>query len=112
MTDPTHNHHDGLPHADVRNIIADGLRDHKVSLGFYSGNSVEARSALIERIEAAKRQLEAFDKGQGLLAIAQAFDFREFDVSDLVSYNSETYRAFIGTVDEAHERYPKLKVAD
>jgi len=110
MTDPTRKHHEGLPNAEVRDLLADSLRNHDVSTGFYG--DARLRNHLLAQVEQAQNRLEAFDLGRGLLCIAKKFGFEEHDVSDLVSYNSESYRSFIGTKKECIERYPQIKDYD
>lgn len=107
MTDSTHRHHDDLENNQVRDLLAEELMDFRVGNGV-TGDRV-LRDLLLREIERTTAALEAFDKGVGFGLILRQFGWREHDVSDDVSYNSETYRCFIGTDKEREELYPTKK---
>lgn len=107
MTDPTHKHHEGLPHEEIRDMIASKIKSAPVHVGFWS-NDPEYRAIMVANLKAAQQQIEDFDLGRGLRIVANSLGLREYDVSDRVSYNKETYHAFIGTPEEVTKVYPGI----
>jgi hypothetical protein len=107
IDDPTHKHHDGLPHNQIRDLIATEERDQDVSNGFYG--APEFRAMLVARIAETQRALAAFDKGAALRQIAKQFGWTEHDVSDFVTYDAKSYHGFYGTDEEFKAVYPEEK---
>ena len=102
-------HHDGLPNNQVRDLVADGLRSPRCSVGAATGSefSEQYREHRVGQINKAEGDLRDFDQGQALNGIIEQFGWRRHDVSDLVSYDPKTYREFIGTDEERAARYPE-----
>lgn len=103
--DSTHAHHDGLPLAEIRDFLAREIKSgNQVALGLHADPNY--REFLAKQLVQAQKDLEDYDKGTALGMLMRQLGFQEFDVSEVVPYNSETYRSFFGTHEEFVERYP------
>jgi hypothetical protein len=105
MSDPTENHHDGLPNNQIRDLLAAEERDTDVSMGLYTSND-DFRAMLVSNVEIAKKKLAAYDRGQALKSVMDKFGWKLHDVSEFVEFNSKTYRSFVGTDEERKAVYP------
>lgn len=98
-------HHKGLKDSTLRDLIAREMRDPFMRVG---PENDEYRQLLVEKLEKAKRELEAYDLSTAFQRILSLVGWKLHDVSDYVGggYNQNTYLDFVGTEQECAERYP------
>jgi len=116
MTDPTQEHHKGLKYAGLRDHIAEQLRSNpnvRISVHCDSDAARENfREHLEESLRKAKEALSAFHRGTSYRAVMQANGWDDYDVSDRVRYDPETYLSFIGTEEEFEKCYPEARTEE
>lgn len=108
MSDPTQTHHNYLENKQIRDLLAAEERDVDVSLGLYTTDD-QFRNLLVSNLEAARKKLVAYDRGQAFKSVMDKFGWKVHDVSEWVNYNPLTYRSFIGTDEERERVYPEKK---
>lgn len=104
-TDPTQEHHKGLPNDQVRDLIATEFRNPNVAAACFDPEGA-LRAMLVNNLNAARERLADHDRGVALKTILVKFGWKEHDVSESVNYRRDTYRPFIGTDEEKEARYP------
>ena len=92
------NIHDGLDKKEIRDYLA--KTKHKENLAGHFSN-VEY---LEKEMEDLKRRIEHAKTVRAVCDIIKSIGWKEFDISGIVPYKSETYFVFIGTDEE----YAKL----
>ena len=95
--------HNGLPKKEIRDLLAQWNRREGM-LG---------RSSEIEYIEKEisklKERLVHCRNHQGILSLIESNGWKEFDISDDISYDEDEYFPFIGTKEEFELLYDKIR---
>ena len=92
--------HKGFNQSEIRDLLARELRDSK-KRGGIGGDYTE--KYLEEQIESMKETLKYVRKTNALQLLVEEMGWEEWDISEYVPYNEETYFSFIGTEKEYNE---------
>lgn len=101
----TDNQHEGLPHRELRDLIAVEDRNPHAFIGVETRAGV--RESLVAAQDKARAALEAFDRGTGFTSILSSFRWCIWDVSDHVHYDPAVYHNFVGTRTELEDKWPE-----
>lgn len=99
-------HHRGFSNDQVRDLIAQTIRENGV--GFYGQNNEKYEEVLLNQLEKAKKDLANFRKGVAMREIADQFGWSAYDPEEYVEYDHNTYIQFIGTEEEFEQAYPEV----
>ena len=99
------NIHNGFSEKEVRDFLAQELRESQKEGGFVS---VEYAEEQIKNFQKILKRAKKFEAVKCLMALR---GWEDLDISEWVSYNSETYFPFIGTEEERSKLLATLKEA-
>jgi hypothetical protein len=95
--------HKGMSDEILRDFFSDIVSDHE-------GLFTEEGLGVLEReLERTRKRVEATKRNLAIKGLMQERGWEDWDQSDLVPYNPETYRMFIGSEEEFEDYTKRLK---